>query len=102
MFFGRTFEHFVHAAASEAGQVKGDILISQLFETGDKAIAKAVLKEMGHFIDRDFDPGDIFVVAHPELAEAIFAQKLLGGLNLLQLFPCNGVAIGEAGRKAGK
>ena len=91
-------EAFVHRAAAEAREIQRDVLVAEIAQPRDDAVA--VLdnhRDVGEF---HLDARDIAVVPHAELAHPEPAEKCFRRAELVQRFHRHGRAVRNARREA--
>src|SRR5438552_18625455 len=89
-------EQQVRAAGLEAGQIDRHVEIAELAEALDDRLAPPVLPEPRQILERDLEPGQPVVMAHPELAKAQRADEFLGPVHLAELLGGDPVAVLKA------
>src|SRR5262245_49935218 len=79
----REAQTFVQASGSIALQIETYVLKTDLFEFLHHDVARGLFEPAGEFVLRDFDPGQISVIADTKLPKAKFLHELLARSDLL-------------------
>ena len=88
-------------AGLEAAAIERDVLKADGLEALRDFLHGGNVEHGGHFVEGDFDAGDVAVMPHAELAQAEAAQEFLGLLDVAEGLGRDGKAVGDARGEAG-
>src|SRR5262245_21041412 len=77
----------IEAAGPKSLEIHGYVSISQSLEPFDQLLSHPGLEQPRKLRRRHLDPGQLPVMAHPQLRKAQRTQQLLGTLHHLELLP---------------
>src|SRR5262245_22192807 len=92
-------EHLVHAAAAIAREVKRHMLIPRAAYRANERVG--TLDGHGKLLARNFQPGNVVVMANSKASEPEPAYSALGRCNLPEFFDSDWVTVGKSRRETG-